>query len=128
MDPYIHRLINEYIGLQGRPTADVWLTDEYKSFLLLPFFLPPQMGSLQTGRIYMNSHTQQQMHNIVYDTLKKNKFHNLKQYSSRQAKAKLKLRQAKAKLKLRRCDVAVGSSRRVEEGVNKVISLPAALL
>jgi hypothetical protein len=49
-------------------------------------------------------------------------------YSSRQAKANMKLRLAKAKLELRCRVVAAGSSRRVEDGVNQVISLTAALL
>jgi hypothetical protein len=52
----------------------------------------------------------------------------IQDYSSRQAKGKLKLWQAKAKLKLRRRVVAVGSSHHVEEGIDKVVSLPAALL
>jgi hypothetical protein len=47
---------------------------------------------------------------------------------SRQAKAKLKLQQAKAKQKLWRHVVAAGSSHRVEEGINEVVSLPVALL
>jgi hypothetical protein len=52
----------------------------------------------------------------------------LRQYSSQQAKPKLKLWQVKAKQRLRHRVVAAGSSRRVEEGINKVVSLPTALL
>jgi hypothetical protein len=43
-------------------------------------------------------------------------------------KANLKLRQAKENLKLRRRVVAAGSSHWVKEGIDEVISLPAALL
>jgi hypothetical protein len=56
------------------------------------------------------------------------KFNNSRQYSSRQAKANLKLRQTKAKLKLWYRVVAAGSSCRVEEGINEVVSLPVTLL
>jgi hypothetical protein len=52
----------------------------------------------------------------------------LRQYTSRQAKSKPKLRQAKAKQRLHRRIVAAGSSRRVEEGIDKVVFLQTALL
>jgi hypothetical protein len=72
---------------------------------------------------------QQQIHNIVYDRLTTSKTSLITQdCSSSQAKAKLKLCQAKAKLELRRHIITVGSCDRIEEGVNDVVSLPAALL
>jgi hypothetical protein len=68
-----------------------------------------------------------QLQDNIYSS-RQAKFDNSRQYSSRQAKENLKLWQVKAKLKLRRHDIAAGSSRRVEEGVDEVVSLPAALL
>jgi hypothetical protein len=52
----------------------------------------------------------------------------LKQCSLRLGKPKLKLQQAKAKQLLRCRVLAAGSSRRVQEAVDEVVSLPAALL
>jgi hypothetical protein len=55
-------------------------------------------------------------------------FDNSRQYRSRQVKAKLKLQLAKAKLKLWCHVVAAESSRRVQDSIDEVVSLPAALL
>jgi hypothetical protein len=61
---------------------------------------------------------------------RKTRLTTLRQYISRQAKPKPKpkLWQMKEKQLLQRCIVTVGSSYRVEEGIDKVESLPAALL
>jgi hypothetical protein len=76
--------------------------------------------------MYRNNHTHKQIYIIVYDKRKQNKFDNSRQYSSRQAKAKLKLWQAKAKLKLWRRIVAAGSPS--SRGIDEVVSLLAALM
>jgi hypothetical protein len=55
-------------------------------------------------------------------------FDNSRQYRSRQVKAKLKLQLAKAKLKLWCHVVAAESSCRVQDSIDEVVSLPAALL
>jgi hypothetical protein len=109
---YICRLTDEYIGAGARAGARVWQVGSYIRWLTMNirvlffyyclFWLSIWTGASKRGRIYRNNHTQHQIYNIVYDTWKKNKFDNSRQYSSRQAKVKLKLWQAKAKLKLQK--------------------------
>jgi hypothetical protein len=68
-------------------------------------------------------YTQQQDIQVHNNRKQNNKFNN-----SRQLFANSRQFQIQMKLKLRRHVVAVGSCYQVQEGVNEVISLPAALL
>jgi hypothetical protein len=63
-----------------------WLTDEYKSFFTTTCsgYLPRREAS-KIGKLYRNKsyntnivHTHYQIHNIVYDKQKENKFDNFK--------------------------------------------------
>jgi hypothetical protein len=67
------------------------------------------------------SHTNHQIHNIVYD--RQNKFDN---YIVHDKRKKTETTASESKERLWRCVVAVGSSHRVQEGITKFISLPAA--
>jgi hypothetical protein len=68
-------------------------------------------------------YTQQQDIQVHNNRKQNNKFNN-----SRQLFANSRQFEIQMKLKLRRRVIAVGSCCRVQEGVNEVVSLPAALL
>jgi hypothetical protein len=93
-----------------------WLTDEYNGLFFLPVPVlaaslvgePPKQAEY-TGNKYMHHNITHihEIHNIGYDNFKTSSQH--------------------VKQLLWRRIIAAGSSRRVEEGVDKVVSLPATL-
>jgi hypothetical protein len=110
------------------PTTDVWPLILLLSVLAASTDVDPpkQANFTAISHIVAISHPYHQIHNIVYDKQKQNKFDN--DIVQDTGKTKTKTRASEIKERLQCSIIATECSCRVEEAVDKVVSRPAASL